>query len=150
MNQSLRSLTPLFMSLAFLLPGCASESESAVDDNGEEATEQSEGELSRLYHFDVINPKAVWKPQGLFLTFTRRYADLTVGYSVRIDNARNVITVTMDSGTNSTAHSRRAVRPETIKLTPPGLRYDRQYAVVVNNHKGLKLTMDWIYTAVAP
>lgn len=162
MKQSLSSLSPLLVSAAFFFSGCASDTEGAASDVEEESSEQSEAELVRRYHFDVINPKAEWRPgcgivrqgqppcpQGLFLTFTRNYADLRAAYSVRIDNARNVITITTDAWSNSTTHSRQAVRPETIKLNVPNLAFDRHYAVVIKNNRDRTLTTNWVYTALA-
>lgn len=159
------------LSVALLLSGCASDTgsdapndnESVAPEMTEETTEQSGAELGRRYHFDVVNPSAEWRPgcgivrdgqppcqHGLFLTFTRTYADLYAGYSIRIDNARNVITVTTDTWSNSTVHSRRAVRPETVKLNPPNLAFDRHYAVVIKNYRGSTLVTNWVYTALAP
>ena len=134
---------------------CASgdESREEITDQGEEdITQQDDALTSGRYHFNVVNPSAAWNPGcgqprpdgtpcpfGLSFTYTKNYIDLTFTYRVTVNNRSHVITIKTDTWSNSRVHSRAAVSPQTISLSPSALQIGQAYTVVTTNYRGREL-----------
>ena len=58
---------------------------------------------------------------GLFITYTRSYADLKVTESFSFDKTKNTLTVKLDTWSTSRIHPMIAVGPQTERLEPHGV-----------------------------
>src|SRR5947209_9800805 len=122
----------IFLVLASIsLGACAAESsnpDNTVDDSGEAVPGEATADITaaKKFHYEPSAVDVFWKPgcgvqppdghvceMGLFMTFTRQYADLKVTESFSFDKATNVLTVKLDTWSTSHIHSMIAVRPET-------------------------------------
>ena len=131
-------------------------------DPGTEDTGEAMSVSSKI-HYTPIAPSVTWKPgcgmrppdghvceTGLFLTFTRAYADLKVTKSVQVDNAKKTITVKLDTWSTSRIHPMIMVSPQTEPLEVQGAQHSTPYAVRIVNWKGGKLWSGTINMMFAP
>ena len=128
--------------MALALGGCAVESSDA-------GTEESVGETSdelgaRRYHYPPSVQDVTWHAGcgivregappcefGLTMTYVKNWIDVTFTHSEHVNNSTKVLTITVDTWSTSQIHSRAAVHPETIKLSPANLQLSTNYKVVV-------------------
>lgn len=135
----------LFLLSVTIVPACASSDEN-------EAPDSAEDDLARRSHFDISAPRVEWQrgcgivrpgsapcPSGLFLTYTKRYEDLTFESSIRVDNTNQKITITTDTWSTQKVHALMLSGPKTISLPQEGLQMGTTYTVVVKNFYGATL-----------
>lgn len=164
----MKRIAGLLVALALPLSACAGVAEptdetTELEADGDDVASSDDALTSGRYHFNVINPSATWNPGcgmprpdgtpcpfGLYFTYMKNYIDLTFTYQVSVNNRTHVITIKTDTWSNSTTHSRAAVRPETIKLNPRNLQMGQAYTVVTTNYRGRVLARDQIFTGLAP
>src|SRR5947207_2756034 len=125
----------VFIVLASIsLAACAAESgdsDNTVDDPGDPAPAETTDDLTaaKKFHYVPAAVDAHWKPgcgvrppdghiceMGLFITYTRSYADLKVTESFSFDKTKNTLTVKLDTWSQSRIHPMIAVGPQTERL----------------------------------
>src|SRR5436190_3166563 len=120
-----------FLGLSIALGGCAADSSeeaaAPINDDGETA----EDDIVSLHHYQAKDVDVFWKPgcgvrppdgqtntcqMGLFITFTRKYADLDVKQTVSVDQSAKVITIKLDTSSHYSAHIDLLVAPQTERV----------------------------------
>lgn len=143
-------LVPCFVA-ALTLAGCAVESSAEVTDEG--TVEASQDALGKAkHHYTPGVSDVTWHPgcgmvredqppclQGLTMTYTKGYIDLTFTHSEKVNNTTHTLDITVDSWSYGTIHPMVAVHPETIALSPENLQMGTKYKVYVRDrmHKVL-------------
>ena len=159
----------LFLVLASMsLAACAAESSNAdsVDDPGDPAPAETTVDVTsaKKCHYDPSGVEVFWKPgcgvrapdghvceMGLFITYTKQYADLKVTESFSFDKKSNTLSVKLDTWSTSSIHSLIAVRPQTEPLEPHSVAgMGMRFTVKVVDYKGHQLFTGEIYEIPAP
>jgi hypothetical protein len=145
---------------------CAAESSDAngtVDDPGDPESESADVTAAKKFHYEASGVEVFWKPgcgvrmpdghaceMGLFLTYTRSYADLKVTETSSFDKKSNTLTVKLDTWSNSRIHPMIAVGPQTEPLEPKGVGMGMRFTVKVVDYKNKQLFKGEIYEIPAP
>ena len=157
----------LFIAIASVsLMACAAESSDSsgtVDDPGTPESTTADVTAATKFHYDASGVSVFWKPgcgirrpdgpvceMGLFMTFTRSYADLKVTESSSFDAASNTLTVKLDTWSTSRIHPMIAVGPQTEPLQPHGVGMGMRFKVKVVDYKNKPLFTGEIYEIPAP
>jgi hypothetical protein len=119
----------LFLGLSLALTGCAADSDGSapIHDDGETA----EADVVSIHHYQAKDVSVHWKPgcgvrppddqtntcqKGLFITFTRKYADLDFKQTVTVDNEAHTIEIKLDTFSRYSAHVDLLVAPQTERV----------------------------------
>ena len=151
--------------LGIIATGCAAQTEedADVDDQGEVEGETQSEALVTKHHYRPIAPSIVWKPgcgahipngpvseMGLFLKFTRQYADLHVTRSTTVDNTTKVITVKLDTWSTGRVHPMIAVHPQEERIDANGTSMGVTYQTRVVDYRGRLLFSGTVRMIPAP
>jgi len=155
------ALSVLGLSLA--LGGCAADSseenQPSINDDGETA----EDDVVALRHYQAKDVEVFWKPgcgvrppdgqtnhcqMGLFITFTRKYADLDFKQTVSVNQSAKTITIKLDTYSRYSAHIDLLVAPQTERVQ--GNFGMGTYKVKVVDYRSRELFKDDITMMPAP
>lgn len=167
-DYTMKSLRLFAVLASMSLAACAADSsgsDNSIDDPGDPTPGEATDDVTsaKKFHYVPAGAEVFWKPgcgqrppdghiceMGLFITFTRSYADLKVTKSFSFDQPSNTLTVKLDTWSTSRIHPMIAVGPQTERLQATGVQMGMRFKVKVVDYKGKQLFADEIYAVPAP